>query len=68
MIRKIVFIDELNEREFTDKITANLNSMQNDEYKVEIQYKPISGIRADSDESESFIHYTALILGKTDDK
>lgn len=68
MIKKIVFIDELNEKKFTDKIITNLNSMQNDEYKVEIQYKPISGIRADSDESESFIHYTALILGKTDDK
>ncbi|WP_292018436.1 hypothetical protein [Megasphaera sp. UBA4382] len=68
MIRKIVFIDELNEKNFTDEIITNLNSMQNDEYKVEIQYKPISGIRADSDESESFIHYTALILGKTDDK
>lgn len=68
MIRKIAFIDELSEKGFINKIITNLNSMQNDGYKVEIQYKPISEISADDEDATSFIHYTALILGKTDDK
>jgi hypothetical protein len=68
MIKQIECVDELSEINLSSKIAKVASSMQQKGYSVEVQYNPVPEINSDEDGINTFIHYTALILGKVADK